>query len=108
MASNLMKVVLLEFDTATLTGSFQNFGAALTGPALKVQFYNTAAVQVYITDGVSNWRIPAGGSYSLEESRQDDKVSAPKYVLASGAQLQVKQVTAAGAGALIAHVVIER
>ena len=108
MASNLMKVVLLEFDTASLSGSFQNFGAALTGPALKIQFYNTSTVQVYITDGTSNWRIPASGSFMLEESRQDDRVSAPKYVCANAAQLQVKQVTAAAAGAVIAHVVIER
>lgn len=108
--SNLIKVVLLQFSSSALTGSFQNFGSALTKPAIKLNFYNNSTVDVYITDGTSNWQIPSKGAWFGDESFQNGPSQGPRIYEPMGAQFQVKQVTGAGAGTndIIAHIVMER
>lgn len=110
MASNLLKVVLLQFSSTALTGTFQDFGLALTAPGINVNFYNKSTVDVYITDGVSNWQIPAGQSFIGTSVSPANNHSSSKIYFPTGAQLQVKQVTASGAGTndIIAHITMER
>lgn len=97
---------LKEFDTATLTGSFQNLGTVLANAANYAEFINTSTVDAYITiDGTTNaFRIPAGKSVPLPSYPQHNANNDSAFVLRKGTQLKVKQVTAAAAGALIAHI----
>lgn len=97
---------LKEFNTANLTGNFQDFGAALSNPARYAEFINTSTVDVYITiDGTNNaLRIPAGKSVPVPPYSQHNTLNEGAYVLRKGVQMRVKQVTAAAAGALIAHI----
>ncbi len=97
---------LKEFNTASLTGSFQDFGTALSNPARYAEFINTSTVDAYVTiDGTNNaLRIPAGKSVPVPSYSQHNTLNEGAYVLRKGVQLRVKQVTAAAAGALIAHI----
>jgi len=100
------KFELKEFDTATLSGTFQNFGSVLGGAAHYAEFINTSTVDVYVTiDGTNNaLRIPAGKSVPLPSYPQHNANNDSAFVLRKGIQLKVKQVTGAAAGALIAHI----
>lgn len=108
MAGRLLNTELKEFDATTLDGTYQNFGAALSHPAAKVQFLNTADVDIYVSaDGATNkWRIPAGASITFDESTLRISNKDQEYYLRTGAQLSVTQVTGPGTtGNIIAHVV---
>jgi len=110
MASNLIKCLLLEFSSSALTGSYQNFGAAITNPAIKIMFINTSSVDVYITDGVGTFHVPSKLSVTFDENFQDDKLALTRYHAPNGTQYQIKQVTGAGAGTtdIIGHIIVER
>ena len=97
---------LKEFDTATLTGSFQNYGSVLSNAARSAEFINTSTVDVYITvDGTNNaLRVPAGKAVSVPSYPKHNSLNEGAFVLKKGVQLKVKQVTAAAAGALIGHI----
>lgn len=104
----LLNTELKEFDATSLTGSYQNFGSTLSNPGVKVQFYNTSDVDCYISkDGSTNhFRIPANGSLTLDENTAPGGREEGEYYLASGTQLEVKQVTGAGTeGNIIGHIV---
>lgn len=106
--SELLLTELKEFDATSLSGSFQNFGAVLSNPALKVQFFNTSDVDCYVTaDGTTNkFRLPANSALTLDENTVIARRKDGEYYLKKGVQLQVKQVTGAGAsGNIIAHLV---
>lgn len=106
MAGNFLLIELKEFNTASLTGSYQTFGSVLANPATKIQIINTSNVDVYISkDNSTNWiRVPPG-SITFDESTVRVNQADAAYYLAKGIQLYVKQVTAPGAGAIWAHVV---
>jgi len=93
---------LKEFDASTLTGSYQNLGTALSNPAYHIDIFNDSDVDVYIsTDASTNeMRIPAGFTFPAP-SKGEVKGN---NVLAKGAQLSIKQVTAAGTGNIIVNV----
>lgn len=97
---------LKEFDTATLSGTFQNWGTALAKPAKYAQFFNTSTVDAYVTiDGTNNtFRIPANSNFPVPSYPASNNNNAGTIVFKKGTQLKVKQVTAAAAGALIAHI----
>lgn len=97
---------LKEFDAATLSGSYQNLGAALSNAARYVQFFNTSSVDVYISidNSTNSFRIPAGGNLPVPSYPQHNTKNDGSFVFKKGTQLKVKQVSAAAAGAIIAHV----
>lgn len=106
--SSILGLELKEFTASSLTGSFQNFGATLSNPGVKINFLNTSDVDVYITrDGTNNnWRVPAGGVLTWDETSTLSPSRDSEYYLRPGTQLKIKQVTGAGAsGAIIAHIV---
>lgn len=95
---------LKEFDTSTLSDSFQDFGMALSNPAIHAEFINTSTVDVYVSiDGSTNtFRIPAEKSVPIPSSPRNNNDGS--FVFTKGTQLQVKQVDDAAAGTLIAHI----
>ena len=97
---------LKEFDTSTLSGTFQNFGTALLTAAKYAEFINTSTVDAYITiDGTNNsFRVPAGKTVPVPSYPQHNANNDGSFVFKKGTQLKVKQVTAGAAGALIAHI----
>lgn len=106
--SELTKVELIELDTATLTGTYQDFGSASAGPVYKVQFINPSNVACYITDGTSEYRIGAEGTVTLDEVYMRNTNVSAKYQNPKGTQFQIKQVTAAGVGTIWGHLVVDR
>ncbi len=107
MSGRLLIIELKEFNAASLNGTYQNFGTALANPATKIEVYNNSDVDAYISkDGATPWlRIPAYGTLTLDESTLYFRGVDQEYYLPKGTQLTVTQVTAAGTGALISHVV---
>ena len=105
--TNLSTTLLREFDSASLTGTYQNMGAVISGPAIGVQAVNNSDVEAYITDGFSEYRVPPG-VISLGQIEPFNTRTSGKYHAAKGTQYQIKQVTAAGTGGIWLHVVIER
>lgn len=97
---------LKEFDSASLTAAFQTFGTALSNPAYHLEIDNTSDVDVYISiDGSNNtWRIAAGAILPIPSYQRHNTLNEASYVLKSGTQLQIKQVTAAGTGFIIANI----
>lgn len=97
---------LKEFDTATLSASFQNVGTALSNAARYAHFWNTSTVDVYVTaDGTNNnFRIPAGKDLPVPSYPQHNTLNEGAFVFRKGTQLKAKQVTAGAAGALIVHI----
>jgi len=104
----LLTVELKEFNSASLTSEYQNFGSTLSGSAIKIQFLNTSTVDAYVTDGTSTFRIPSSTTVTFDEANPKTSKSDSNNYLASGAQLQIKQVTGAGSGTVIAHVITKR
>ena len=95
-----------EFDTATLTGSFQSLGSPLSEAARFVQIYNTSSVSVYIgRNGSTIARLPAQSSLFLPSYPRHNTLNEGAFVFAANTQLQAKQVTAAGAGAIIVNII---
>lgn len=97
---------LKEFDTSTLSGTFQNLGTVLLKAARYAQIFNTSTVDVYITaDGTNNtFRVPAAGNLPIPSYPQHNANNDGCFVLKKGTQLKVKQVTAGAAGAVIVHI----
>lgn len=106
MSGRILNTELKEFDATNLTGSYQNFGSALSNPSMKVQFLNTSDVDIYVSaDGSTNkWRIPAGTQITLDGPQQIPN-RGQEYFLEKGTQLEVVEVSGAGSsGHLIAHI----
>lgn len=108
--SRILPVELLEFVATSLDGTDQNFGSALSHPAIKVSFFNTGNTDCYIDwagTPAQRWRVPAGGTITLDESTLYFRGVDQEYYLPKGAQLTVTQVTgpSTDGGAIIAHVV---
>lgn len=98
---------LKEFNAASLTGSYQNLGTALSNPAYQVTISNESDVGVYIsTDGGStnDIRLSAGQILLLTYYSRHNDDTKGAYVLKKSTQLKIKQVTAAGTGAIIVNV----
>lgn len=108
MAGRIFDTELKEFDATMLDGTYQNFGSALSNPALKVMFFNTSDVDAYISiDGATNkFRLPSGSAMTFDESTSKMPNKGQEYYFARGVQMTVTQVTgAASTGNLIAHLV---
>jgi len=91
------------FDSASLTGSFQNLGTVIDFPVLKVAIMNASDVACLITDGSSedDFEIPANGTVNIGEGEISGTGTGTKFVFDKSTQLQVKQKTAAGTGNII-------
>lgn len=91
------------FDSASLTASFLDLGAAIGFPASKVVIINASDVACLITDGTSSddFEIPATSTLSVGEGYDNLTSTTSKYVFAKSTQLQVKRKTAAGIGNII-------
>ena len=108
MAGRIINLELKEFDATTLDGTYQNFGAVLSDPAIKVMFFNTSDVDCYISsDGATNLlRLPSGATLTFDESTYNVHNKGAEYYFPEGQQLTITQETAAGTtGDIIAHIV---
>lgn len=100
------KFEVKEFDTGTLTGSFQSVGTPTLEAARFVQIFNTSSVSVYIgVGGNTIARLPAASSLFLPSYPRHNTLNEGAFVLPAKSQLQAKQVTAAGAGAIIVNII---
>jgi len=106
----LLKVEKFKFSAASLTGSLQNFGTTLDNTALKVSFVNNSDVGCIIQTADSNFvvELEPTSTLTLDEVYMKNTNQDAKYYLPKGAQLQIIQVTAAGTGNIIAHIVEDR
>lgn len=97
------------FDMTGLSGSYQDVGAVMASAVLGFVIYNTSDVdcQVSFNDGTTNGPIiPAGGTFDSSRFNPKGRSEDASYMLPDGAQIQVKQVTGAGAsGDLIVNIV---
>lgn len=99
---SVYKRALRTFDSASLTGAFQNVGTQVPFSTLALSITNTSDVDVLITDGSNedDLRVAAGGTLSLgvgnTNGQRDSLVP-----FAGNVQLQIKQVTAAGTGDIV-------
>jgi len=99
-----LKRALRTFDAASLTANYQNIGAVIPFPVLKIAIINTSDVDVLIGDMSSeeDIRIPANSTMNIGEGFGNyGSYSSLKVVFTNNAQLQIKQVTAAGTGTII-------
>jgi len=99
---------LKEFDASGLTGSFQNFGAALANPCFHFWIYNGSNVDVYVSlDGSNNtWRIPQDTPFFVNAYDRHNTLLEGSILIKDGTQLQIKQVTGAGTGTIIANLAV--
>jgi hypothetical protein len=107
--SKFMTFEYKTFDATSLSGSYQNLGSVATNPVRKLALWNTSDVDCIIsTDGTTDeFYLPAGGTLFVDEWRSNANNSQASYVLRDGTQLEVKQVTGAGAsGNIIAQLVM--
>lgn len=97
---------LKEFNSASLTGVYQNFGTALSLPSYAIDITNSSTVDVYITtDGTTNdIRVQAGKSLQFFGAIPYNNLPEGVFVLKKGTQLMIKQVTAPGAGFIVANI----
>ena len=97
------------FAATGLTGSYQDVGAVMGSAVVGFAMYNTSDVDMQISfdDGTTNGPIiAAGGTFSDNRYNQLANSDQGSFVLASGAQIQVMEVTAAGTtGNLIINIV---
>lgn len=100
---------LKEFNSASLTGSFQNFGSALSRPCYECEITNDSDVDVYIsTDGSTNeLRIAAATTLDMSGSTRYNTQTEGVILFKQGTQLQIRQVTAAGTGAIFANILTQ-
>lgn len=100
-----------SFDMTGLTGTYQDVGAVMGSPVIGFVIYNTSNVdcQVSFDDGDTDGPIiPAGGTFDSSRFDQMMNLEDARYVIPSGAQIQVKQVTGAGSsGDLYINIVRE-
>ena len=104
--SLLTQFELKEFDSATLTGAFQNFGSALSNPAYYAYITNDSDVDVYLTtDGSTNeLRIVSGTSVPLTFFSRHNTLVKGSAIFSKGLQIQIKQVTGVGTGFISANI----
>ena len=99
------------FAMTGLTGSYQDVGGVMGSAVVGFIMYNTSDVdcQISFDDGTTNGPIiPSGGTLDSSRFNQLYRKEDSSYVIANGAQIQVKQVTGAGAsGNLIVNIVRE-
>lgn len=106
--SNLVDVELKEFDVSGLDGTYKSFGSATAGPVVKLQFINPSDVDVYVGVGaVSKYRVPSAGTITFDELTERNAENGQAAHWPKGTQFQVTQVTAAGTGTLIGHIIVE-
>lgn len=94
------------FDTSSLSGSFQNMGAALSNPVVIMSISNPSDVGVIISkDGTTtNWQIPSLGTLTLDSRDIQEARGGPtRYLLNKGTQLEIKQVTGSGTGTVVVN-----
>lgn len=88
-----------SFDSTTLTGSYQDFGAVIASQTYGFVIYNDSDVSVQISfdDGSTDGPIiPAGGSFGDDRDNWDGRTEDSRYCLPKNAQVQIQQVTGAG------------
>jgi hypothetical protein len=88
------------FDSASLTGTFQDLGAVVDFPVLKISIVNSSDVACLITDGSSedDIEVPSSSTLNVGEGIVNPQGSSLKYIFSANTQLQIKQKTAAGTG----------
>lgn len=107
--TKLIDVECKEFDVSSLSGTAQSFGSALLAPAVKLNFINTSDVDFYVyVAGVKKYRIPSKATLTFDELTERNAENGIAYHWPKGTQLQIVQVTGAGTGTAIAHVITER
>ena len=101
---------LKEFDSANLTGSYQNLGTALSNPCYYAYIINDSNVDVYISTDASTdeIRVPAGLGLPLTYLSRHNSLIQASVIFAKGAQLSIKQVTAAGTGFITVNILSTR
>ena len=106
MATERLSFELKEFNAASLTGAYQNFGAVLSAPAVSAEIFNASNVDVYISiDGTTNhMRIPANSVLPICPYNKHNHQNKSRIVFAEGTQLSIKQVTASGTGYISANI----
>lgn len=96
---------LRTFDTASLTGSFQNLGAVVPFVVTKAIFMNDSDVHVLITDGSNqeDIQISDGKVIEIEEGHNatGTRRNTDDCIFLKNTQLQIKQFTGAGTGYII-------
>lgn len=96
-----------SFDSASLTASYQDVGAVMGSPVYAFWIHNTSsvAVQISFNDGDTDGPIIAAGeSFNDRRSNWDGRTADGRYCLPKGAQIQIKQVTAAGTGSIYVNI----
>lgn len=108
--TQLLQLRTFRFDATSLSGTAQDFGSALGNPALKISFSNTSDVAAYLRLEGSTTNlieIPAAGTVTFDETTDTRRQNDNEYYFAKSAQLQLIQVTGAGAsGHIIANLVL--
>lgn len=106
MATERLGFELKEFNAASLTGAYQDFGSALANPAVSATIFNDSNVDVYISIDASenNMRIPAGEPLSIYPYNKHNHQNEARCVFAKGTQLSIKQVTGSGTGYISANI----
>jgi len=101
---------LKEFDSASLTGAYQNLGSVLANPAYSVYINNKSNVDVYIsTDGsTDDIRVATGKELPLTYFSRHNTLLKGSCIFKKGQQLHIKQVTGAGAGDIIVNILTKR
>lgn len=107
---NLLRVEKFKFNSASLSGSLQNFGTAIQDAAIKINFINASDVACIIQNinGTFVVELPATSTLTFDESYPKNDNNTGKYYLGKGEQLQIIQVTGTGTGNIIAHIVEKR
>lgn len=108
--SILSGLELKEFNSASLTGSYQNFGSALSNPCYYAYFVNESDVDAYITrDGSTDQiRLPSSSQVPMTFFSWHNNYVKGSYLFSKGTQLQIKQVTASGTGAIFVNLLTTR
>lgn len=103
--SQVAKLELKVFNAASLSGTYQNFGAVLANPAYQIVLSNESDVGVLITTLTADdirltpgQILPLKGAYPVGDNTEG------YFILKNGTQLKIKQVTAAGTGFIIANI----
>ena len=95
-------------DATTLTGVYQDMGTIMGSAVIAFVIYNTSDVDVQISfdDGVTDGPIiPSQDDFKMSRLDQMRNLEDASFMVAKGAQIQVKQVTAAGAsGSVIINI----
>ena len=95
--ARVLPIELKEFDATGVDGTWQEWGSVFANPVLKIQVYNTSDVDFYFSrDQTNKYRVPAGGTLTLDESTLYFRGVDQEYYFPKGTQLYVKQVTGAG------------